>query len=387
MLPQSSHLKSHFTSELATEISTQNSSISSLFDASLLEDNEFIDSTVKDAHKVYEHLIALWAPSILEASHDLGVFEMLANQGGTSDELAENLHSDKRGMRVLLDALYAYGFVERISTDFTFVYSISPAMQKCLLPGGIYSLVGKFLYDRRLAWNAWRNFEQAVRTGAVQQAGSYSQNQISDVDYEVLVGGINFWAPPAIASVCRALHDLDWETRRAVSVLDVGCGTGLYSQLLLQKFPQWTALGLDCERIAPLAQAQGEQLGVSSRFDCRISDFWQDDWGVDADLILFANIFHLQNQELAQQLVTLAARALAKDGLICIVDHILDDQREADSPQSRFALLFAASMLATGGGDAYTLTDFDHWLSSAGLRRLGVWNTPMHRVLIATHSK
>ncbi len=83
--------------------------------------------------------------------------------------------------------------------------------------------------------------------------------------------------------------------------------------------------------------------------------------------------------------MSLAARSLAKNGLICIIDHILDEHRSANTPQSRFALLFAASMLATGGGDAYTTKDFDDWLGVAHLRRLEIWNTPMHRILIATH--
>jgi hypothetical protein len=51
--------------------------------------------------------------------------------------------------------------------------------------------------------------------------------------------------------------------------------------------------------------------------------------------------------------------------------------------QNRFFRLFAASMLATGGGDAYTVHDYDQWLADAGLRRVALLDTPMHRVLLA----
>ncbi|SRR5579884_613947 len=385
MLSRPAHRPKQATQETWEQASSSSSSIISLVDFSLLADNEFVDDAVRNAHKVYEHLIALWAPAILEAAYDLRVFEGLARGPLQSKELAKMLQIEERGMRILLDALYTYRFIERTLTrDDEHIYSLTPDMQQCLVQGELYSLVGKFIYDRRLAWDAWQNLAQAVRTGS-GQSGCYSQNQISEADYQFLVGGINFWAPPAISALCRGLHEIEWSTEKAVSVLDVGCGTGLYSQLLLQKFPHWTAQGLDSERIAPLALAQSKQLEVDTRFTCTVCDLWQHDWGENQDLILFANIFHLQNRESAQQLLSLAARSLAKNGLICIIDHILDEHRSANTPQSRFALLFAASMLATGGGDAYTTKDFDDWLGVAHLRRLEIWNTPMHRILIATH--
>jgi hypothetical protein len=54
--------------------------------------------------------------------------------------------------------------------------------------------------------------------------------------------------------------------------------------------------------------------------------------------------------------------------------------------QDRFAMLFAASMLATGGGDAYTLSAYDQWLAEAGLERVAVLEAPMHRLLIVGHA-
>ncbi|HZO76361.1 MAG TPA: class I SAM-dependent methyltransferase [Ktedonobacteraceae bacterium] len=361
--------------------------IPSVVDQSLLATASFDDRTVKAAHKVYEHLIALWVPGIIEAAYDLSVFAELAKGPGDAVSLAHTLQCDIRGMRILLDALYALGLIgRRQGPDDSQLYRLPQELQHCLLPGEMYSLAGKIMYDRRLAWDAWHNFATAVRTGSVDQSGHYRQNQISDSDYEYLVSGINFWAPPCINELCRGLQTLEWDTRRAASVLDVGCGTGLYSQLLLQHFRHWTAVGLDCERIAPLARAQSIQLNVDSRFTCRVSDFWQDDWGNNYDLMLFANIFHLQHNESAQRLLSIASRSLAPDGLICIVDHILDNERSVHSSQDRFALLFAASMLATGGGDAYSLGDYDRWFEQAGLQRLCVLDTPMHRLLIASRT-
>jgi SAM-dependent methyltransferase len=361
--------------------------IPALVDQSLLATASFEDRAVKAAHKVYEHLIALWMPGIIEAAYDLAVFDELAKGPVDAFALARTLQCDLRGMRILLDALYALGLIERLQdSEDAQLYRLPSELQPCLLPGGMYSLAGKIAYDRRLAWEAWRNFATAVRTGSVDQSGHYQQNQISDSDYEYLVHGINFWAPPCINELCRGLHTLEWVTHKAVSVLDIGCGTGLYSQLLLQRFHHWTAVGLDCERIAPLARAQSMRMDVANRFTCRVCDFWHDDWGSNHDLLVFANIFHLQHDESARRLLSMASRSLAPSGFICIIDHILDNNRSVQASQDRFALLFAASMLATGGGDAYSLGDYDGWFEQVGLQRICVMDTPMHRLLIATHT-
>ncbi|HTK10960.1 MAG TPA: class I SAM-dependent methyltransferase [Ktedonobacteraceae bacterium] len=369
-------------------LNTTGSSIPSLVDLSLLADSNPGEKVIKAAHRIYEHLIALWAPAIIEASQELGVFRALAEKSADSISLSNILQTDARSMRILLNALYAYGVVERIQdASGVSLYTLPREFQHCLLPGELYSLAGKMVYDQRLAWDAWRNLANSVRTGSTDQSGSvYRQNQIADHDYEFLVSGINFWAPPAVVALCRGLRQLEWDTDAAVSILDVGCGTGLYSQLLLQHFTHWTALGLDCERIAPQAQAQSIRLGVDARFTCRVCDFWQDRWEDNIDLLLFANIFHLQTYASAQRLITLASQSLSPGGLVCIIDHIVDDDCNVQSPQSRFALLFAASMLATGGGDTYTLSDYDRWLEAAKLQRLCVLDTPMHRILIAARA-
>jgi SAM-dependent methyltransferase len=336
------------------------------------------------AHRVYEHLIALWAPGVIEAAHDLGVFAELARRPATVAELAAALSTDERATRVLMDSLYAYDVVERTTeAGRAPVYTLPAATRECLLPGGLFSLVGKITYDRKMAWHAWRNLADSVRNGSHDNGGPDRANQISAEEYESLAGGINFWAPPVVDVLRQGLEDLGWPTDRPVNMIDVGCGTGVYSQLLLQQFEQWRATGLDVERIVKIAQAQSERLGTQDRFSLVVRDFWKDAWGTDADLILLANIFHLQNPESALTLVRQASEALATGGLLCVIDHVVDEERNAKSSQDRFALLFAASMLATGGGDAYTLRDYDTWFEAHGLRRVQVLQTPMHRILLA----
>lgn len=370
--------------ELGTEAGVN---VQPLVDTELLPGRGAQHDVVTAAHRIYERLIAIWAPGVIEAAHDLGVFVELAAGPTTVEQLAARLDTDPRATRVLMDALYAYDIVERTTgAGVPPSYRLPAAVRECLLPGGMFSLSGKIAYDRRLGWKAWQGFADVVRRGSRDSRGSDQLNQISVDEYESLVSGINFWAPPVVDVLGRGLRDLGWPCEREVRMVDVGCGTGLYSQLLLRDFPQWTSVGLDVARIAPLATAQAEELGVAGRFQAAVCDFWQDPWGSDVDLVLLANIFHLQTPESAETLVRLAAEALAEGGVLCIIDHVVDDERPTKSAQDRFALLFAASMLATGGGDTYLLREYDNWFARHGLRRERLLETPMHRILLATRA-
>lgn len=338
--------------------------------------------TVRAAHHLYESLIQLWSPGVIEAAHDLGVFTALADGPATARGLAAALGTDTHATRVLLEALVVFRVLEHgDDTGAGREYRLSEEMRDCLLPGLTYSLCGKIAYDRQLAWDAWRHLADRVRTGSRDSDGRPAGNQISAEEYESLVGGINFWAPPIVDTLVRALETLGWSAEQARFSLDVGCGAGLYSQLLLQHFPRLEATGFDVPEIIPLARRQAARLGVADRFAGVECDFTNADWGTGFDLIMFANIFHLQTREAAQDLLLRASKAISDDGLIAIADQMVDDR--VDSPQGRFAKLFAVSMLATGGGDAYEVDDYEEWLRASGLETVALLDAPMHRILIA----
>ncbi len=359
--------------------------IHTLVDLSLLPDNTGDQRTVRAAHRWYEHLIALWAPGAIEAAYDLGVFRVLSEGPMTSAEVAEACGTDARATRVLLDALYAYELIDRKSgLEDTAIYIFPEYSRDCLLPGGIYSLSGKIAYDRHLAWGAWRDLARAVRTGSYEENGSDRLNQISEEEYEQLVRGINFWAPPVVRILGDALERRGWPAaKKLYRMLDVGCGTGLYGQLLASRFSSVSVTGVDVERILSIAKAQAESLGVGNRFRTVTIDFQNECLGEGFDLVFLANIFHLQTPDSAAQLARRCAAALAPDGIVAIADHIVIDDLAGQSTQDRFFRLFAASMLASGGGDAYSIQDYDAWLARAGLKRIALLDAPMHRILLA----
>lgn len=344
------------------------------------------EETVVAAHELYAKLIGLWTPAIIEAAFDLGVYPHLCDEPVRSADLATVLSLDVTASRILLDGLHACGIVDRwLPDDGIARYRLQDRFAPLLLGTGSYHLVGKLRYDRTVAWPAWRRLADTIRHGPPGSEEPVTQNRNSEQEFASLVSGISFWAPHAVETVRAGLaDDLGWDLSRPASVLDVGCGTGIYSHLLLRKQPGWTATGLDTPKVADIANEQAQRFGVADRFECRHADFLEDDWGPQRDVVLFVNVFHLFPPSTARSLVARAARAVRPGGCVCIIDHIVADTRGAfDEPQDRFAALFAVSMLSTGGGDAHRASDYEHWLNSEGLRPVALKATPMHRVLLA----
>jgi SAM-dependent methyltransferase len=364
-------------------------SMAPLVDSTKLLCDPWDSAVVRASHRIYEHLIAMFAPGLIDSAFELGVFTALAKGPATAACLAQQLDADPHGVRILLDGLSCYEIVLReqdLDLDPEHRYRLAPGMAECLLPDGLYSLAGRISYDRTTGWQAWKDFAHNVKRPPRNELGDYGANQLSATDYESVARGINFWAPPIVETLCRLLGDLGWTPEESRTMVDIGCGTGIYSHLLLQHFDGLHATALDDKRIVPIALEQAAVLGVDGRFEPFVKDFFTDDWGSGHDLVLLVNIIHLQNEAGAQELVHKAFKAVGDNGVVAIIDNIIDDRSDPQSIQNRFFRLFAASMLVTGGGDSYSLPEYDQWLATAGLTRIALVDTPMHRILLARHA-
>jgi Methyltransferase domain len=281
---------------------------------------------VSEAHRWYEHLISLWAPGVIEAAFDLGVFTALAEgakTGGASCCRARlrarcNAHAAERAVR-LRSPPARYGKPRHTGLRPASRSERMPAAWRPVQPGRQDSLrpgIGLECLAQPRGLGAHRSGEKD---------GSERLNQICSSDYvDTIVQGINFWAPPVVNILATALEERGWAAGGPKVILDVGCGTGLYSQLLLQRYPFLSAVGLDEQRIIPMTIAQSERLGVASRFKAVVCDFHEDEWDGDFDLILISNIFHLQTHESAQVLASKVGQALGEGGHVAIVDHIIE---------------------------------------------------------------
>jgi tRNA (cmo5U34)-methyltransferase len=162
-----------------------------------------------------------------------------------------------------------------------------------------------------------------------------------------------------------------------IRVLDLGAGTGLFSQHVLQKHPNATFVLTDvaAKMLGVAEQRFADQAG---RFEFTVGDYRDLQTSADFDLVISSlSIHHLSDEE-KKRLCQQVYAALRKDGAFVNVDQIkgetdylqdlywnlwLQHVRASDAPEER--IQESVERRTTYDQDAF-LTDQLQWLREAG---------------------
>ena len=307
------------------------------------------------------------AAQVLFAAHRLGLFSALGKGERDAGELAVALGADRRGTRILCDALAALGLLVKRGDRYaagdevrTHLLADSPRPQ------------GALLHHRALLYARWGRLADAVRSGARVPDDAVDPRLLSDDE-----------------AFARAMADLGRESARAVAdrldlagvgaLLDLGGGPGLYALEFARRQAGLRAVVFDRPATVAVARANVEAAGFADRVSVRAGDAFADDWGGPYDLVFTSNFLHIWGPEENRRLVARAAAALAAGGRLVVKDLFLDPGRA--SPPA--AALFAVNMLVnTAGGDCYTVAEVQAWMAAAGLTAGEVLPVASHSHLV-----
>ncbi len=296
---------------------------------------------------------------ILFAAVRLGVFDALEEGPAGADALADRLEADHRGTRILCDALAALGLLVK-GGEVDGAYRCSPAAQDFLVSSSPASKVPMLLHGARL-YERWAGLLDAVKAGAPVPDGRIDprlQEDEGGFARAMAVIGREI-AGQAVAALER-LGLLDG----ARTLLDVGGGPGVYALEMARRAPELHATVLDRPDTLEVARRNVEEAGLASRMTLRPGDALEGDLGGPYDLIFTSNFVHIFPPEANRRLIRRAADALAPGGHLAVKDFLLDPDRT--TPPG--AALFAVNMLvATEGGDSYTVEEVHGWFREAGL--------------------
>jgi len=115
--------------------------------------------------------------------------------------------------------------------------------------------------------------------------------------------------------------------------------------------------------VIPMAKEHIAKAGLTARVECVAGDYGLDPLPAGADFIWLSAIAHQNSRRQNQQLFFKLYTALKNGGRLVIRDVVMDESRTR--PQG--GALFAVNMLvATEGGNAYTLDEYRTDLQAAG---------------------
>ena len=312
---------------------------------------------------------------------EMGVFETLAREELTVDELAERIDADEDGLRTLLVFLEAQGYV----TGDDGRYRNTAMTSKWLTPASETNVAPWLAFWDELVFPFWEeNLEAAVREGGPPQT-IYEWFDEEPARWEVAQRGFRAAASLVVDEVAAAVDVPDGATR----LLDVGGGHGLFAIELCRAHPDLSATVFDHPEALGAARAEIDDAGVGDRVDVSGGDYLADDLGTGFDVALVFNVVHAHDGEENRLLFDRVGEAVDPGGRIAVLDQL---EGSARTPVGRTGLGFVGlTYLATLGAETHPYEDVAEWLHAAGfedvdrtaISRAGPGNTLVQATKVA----
>jgi precorrin-6B methylase 2 len=213
----------------------------------------------------------------------------------------------------------------------------------------------------------WGQLPKWVRTGEPAIA---MDNDATGHAYADGVAYLGDACDASAAELAQLLGDSDLVRDRA-AILDVGAGSAVWSLALCAAWPKAHVTALDRPRVLDVALARASAAGLADRITPWIGDWREVSLPVDRfDLIVLANVCHLQTHEELVDVFTRLSPALTAHGRIVIIDVAPERLATANVAALRYDLALA---LRTDRGRVHDRVGYESALAAAGLRVLQAW--------------
>lgn len=249
--------------------------------------------------------------------HRLGLYQALADEPGTSDDLARRAECDPRYVAEWLRGQAAGGYVDYDPHADTYSLSEEQAFVLADPDGAVYA-PGAFVLALGSLQAADRVVD-AFRTGA--GIGWHEH------DHKVFVGCEQFFRPGYLANLVPnwipALDGVEEKLRAGGRVADVGCGLGASTILFAEQYPDSHVMGCDYhDGSIELARKRAADAGVADRITFEVASA-QTFAGSGYDLVTTFDCLHDMGDPLGA--AGHIRRALAPDGTWLIVEPFAGD--------------------------------------------------------------
>jgi hypothetical protein len=242
-------------------------------------------------------------------------------------------------------------------------YRNAPDVERFLVEGGSGYAADWLLFNRP-DWDRWGRLAELLgRAEAPKLLGSgYEQMTVEDARrYHRATSSIGFGAGRRFA------RQVDLSGRRRL--MDIGGGSGAYSIVAAQAWPQLRAVVCDLPPVTVVAREFIEQHGVADRVEALACDFTRDPFPDGCDVAVMASNLPQYGRDVIAAVVAKAHVALLPGGEMHLVGEMLDDDRNGPVDAAMWALNEA---LENSAGVAHTRADCVGYFEAAGFRDVRV---------------
>lgn len=306
----------------------------------------------------------IMAAQYLMVANEVGIFEALADEELSLDELVARTELPERSVRIVSDALVALGYLEKgdgryrnTPVTFTFLSGCTPA-----------DLRPYVRMAHRVEYARWGDFEDVVRAGGRAGVDVF---QTPSEQQHILSEGIAAMTGPAAMQLAET-----YDFGRFNRLLDVGGGAGFHLQAVLDRYPDLGGTLFELQPVAALARYRLAAFVDAGRAEVVDGDIFDDPLPSGHDVVLLCHIIHLFTPDRIETLLRRIRDRVEAGAHLLLVDFWTNAERTEPTG----AVLSAGIFYGISGGDVYSVEEAEAWLARTG------WTVVGHRPLAGPQS-
>jgi SAM-dependent methyltransferase len=264
----------------------------------------------------YQELMTINATShLLRAARQLGVLEQLASGQKTLPELAASVQVPEHRMLMLIQSLISIGIVEQYQEDYALS---STARLLCQ-------------YDADLGDAIWTNLAEVLREPPTDDPQFAAVRLRERFDAITATQWVHTPAAMQAAEILDlgpsqilpelAAETLAPETSEPIELLDLGCGSAVWSCAMAFREPAIRITAIDSEAALVAATATATSIGLMDRFATQVGDVLGTSLATDTyDMLVVAQRLHAYAADQIKQILQSCFASLKSGGRLIVID-------------------------------------------------------------------
>ncbi len=285
----------------------------------------------------------------------LNLFEALASESLSTQEVAARCATDPEATQKLLNALVTMGYLCKNRE----LYALTPFARKWLLKEAPHSLHDFVVYEF-VDWEWVTHMEDFIRTGKPV----LMHEQMSSDDWKFYQYGMRSIANLVAPKVAKRIP----MPRGARNMLDIGGSHGCYSVEICRHYQNLNAVILDLPEAVEFAAPLLVKAGMGDRVRHKAGNVLTDDLGTDVyDLILISNLVHHFDEATNRKLVERTAQALKPGGYLVVQEYVMTNPYSLNKSGQALVGLWNLFYALTSNSSIWNFPEIASWQQEAGL--------------------